>query len=133
MRGSRSPVCTYADKLLHLALLHALLELALLVRVESSQSARVVRGQLAGNQSDSAEVRGVGEAYTWSIAAVVCGVRACVGGLDGFVDGRRYGGFAWVWGQNAAKEIWELLSALVMSRNPGGAPGGCGRTGTAYC
>lgn len=32
---------TYTDKLLHLALLHALLELALLVGVETSQSVRI--------------------------------------------------------------------------------------------
>lgn len=35
------PLVTYTDKLLHLALLHALLELALLVGVESSQSVRI--------------------------------------------------------------------------------------------
>lgn len=32
---------TYTDKLLHLALLHALLELALLIGVETSQSVRI--------------------------------------------------------------------------------------------
>lgn len=39
--GTRSLCFTYTDKLLHLPLLHALLELALLVGVESSQSVRM--------------------------------------------------------------------------------------------
>lgn len=41
VEGTRSLCFTYTDKLLHLALLHALLELALLVGVESSQSVRM--------------------------------------------------------------------------------------------
>lgn len=57
--------------------------------------------------------------YVHLIHSCCGGVRACVG-LDGIV-GRKYGGSAWVWGQNAAKEIWELLSALVMSRTRGRA------------
>lgn len=48
---------TYTDKLLHLALLHALLELALLIGVESSESV-FRRGSMVSDwvQSDSPEV-----------------------------------------------------------------------------
>jgi hypothetical protein len=58
------PILTYRNKLLHLALLHALLELALLIGVESPQSVRARKyGQWLG-QFNSAEVLDLDMAYT---------------------------------------------------------------------
>lgn len=82
---------TYTDKLLHLALLHALLELALLVGVETSQSVRIRDGQLLGVNPTLRECE-----MRWDICVHLihgCCGGACVCGrvrLDGFV-GCEYG------------------------------------------
>lgn len=114
---------TYTDKLLHLALLHALLELALLVGVETSQSVRIRDGQLLGVNSTLRECE-----MRWDICVHLihggCGgacVWACAAGWIRWL--RIWAALRGLWGQNAAKEIWELLSALVMSRSRGSHPG----------
>lgn len=82
---------TYTDKLLHLALLHALLELALLVGVKSSQSVRMRRDQLLGVNPTVRECevwirRTLGPwLLLWWCASVLW--------LDGFI-GREYGSSA---------------------------------------
>lgn len=113
---------TYTDKLLHLALLHALLELALLVGVESSQSVRI-----RDVVSYWVSMRHCGSARWDNRVHLIhgcCGgacVRACAAGWIRWL--RIWAALRGLWGQNAAKEIWELLSALVMSRSRGSQPG----------
>lgn len=113
---------TYTDKLLHLALLHALLELALLVGVESSQSVRI-----RDVVSHWVSMRHCGSARWDNRVHLIhgcCGgacVRACAAGWIRWL--RIWAALRGLWGQNAAKEIWELLSALVMSRSRGSHPG----------